>query len=71
MNGPFHYRLAETLLEKAGISDMPRDESMYLVEMARAHAALAQVAATALNSDSGEWLEAISRPFAGGNPGPD
>ena len=36
--------------------------------MAKLHVALAQVAATALNSDGREWVEVAGRKFSGTSP---
>lgn len=64
MNGPDHYRAAERLLEKAESLVESNSEARLCLELARLHAALAQVAATALNSDSREWLEVAGRRFS-------
>ena len=57
MNGPDHYRVAERLLEEAESADEPSSKAMRRLELAKLHVALAQVAATALNSDGREWAE--------------
>ena len=40
------------------------------LELAKLHAALAQVAATALNSDGREWVEVAGRKFSSTSPTP-
>jgi hypothetical protein len=65
MNGPDHYRQAERLLEEAESREQPDPRAMWCLELGRLHTALAQVAATALNSDSREWLEVAGRRFSG------
>jgi hypothetical protein len=51
MNGPDHYREAERLLEEAEAHEEPGSSALWCLELAKLHTALAQVAATALNSD--------------------
>lgn len=53
MNGPDHYREAERLLEKAESHEEPASRALWCLELAKLHTALAQVAATALNSGQG------------------
>ena len=65
MNGPDHYRVAERLLEEAESADEPSSKAMRRLELAKLHVALAQVAATALNSDGREWAEVAGRKFSG------
>jgi hypothetical protein len=68
MNGPDHYREAERLLEEAESHAEPRSRASWCLELATLHAALAQVAATALNSDGREWMQVAGRRFS--NPTP-
>ena len=68
MNGPDHYREAERLLEEAGSCEEPGSRAVWCLELAKLHTALAQVAATALNSDGREWIEVTGRRF--GSPSP-
>ena len=70
MNGPDHYREAERLLEEAGSCEQPDSRAMWYLELAKLHAALAQVAATALTSDSREWVEVAGRRFSSTSPVP-
>jgi hypothetical protein len=63
MNGPDHYRAAETLLKEVESSEQSSPRAMWCLELAKLHTALAQVAATALNSDSREWVEVAGRKF--------
>jgi hypothetical protein len=39
--------------------------AVWCLELAKLHVALAQVAATALNSDGREWVEVAGRKFSG------
>jgi hypothetical protein len=64
MNGPDHYREAERLLEEARSRRQPDSEALWCLELAKLHAALAQVAATALNCDGREWVEVAGRRFS-------
>jgi hypothetical protein len=64
MNGPDHYREAERLLEEAESSEGPGSGALWCLELAKLHTALAQVAATALNSDGREWAEVAGRRFS-------
>jgi hypothetical protein len=64
MNGPDHYREAERLLEEAESCEEPDSRALWCLELAKLHTALAQVAATALNSDSREWVEVAGRRFS-------
>ena len=68
MNGPDHYREAERLLEEAGSCEEPGSTAVWCLELAKVPAALAQVAATALDSDGREWIEVAGRRF--GSPSP-
>lgn len=63
MNGPDHYHEAERLLEEAESCQEPGSRALWCLELARLHAALAQVAATALNADGREWAEVAGRHF--------
>jgi hypothetical protein len=58
MNGPDHYRAAERLLGEAESGWQSSSKAVWCLELAKLHTALAQVAATALNSDGREWAEA-------------
>ena len=42
--------------------------AMWCRELAKLHVAVAQVAATALNSDGREWMEVAGRKFSGTSP---
>ncbi len=65
MNGPDHYREAERLLEEAESSCAePGSRAVWCLELAKLHTALAQVAATALQSDGREWIEVACRRFS-------
>ena len=63
MNGPDHYREAERLLEEAESCGESGSRALWWLELAKLHTALAQVAATALNSDGREWVEVAGRKF--------
>jgi hypothetical protein len=62
MTGPDHYREAEGLLEEAESRNEPDSRALWCLEMAKLHTALAEVAATALNSDGREWIEVAGPP---------
>jgi hypothetical protein len=64
MNGPDHYREAERLLEEAESCEEPGARALWCLELAKLHTALAQIAATALNSDGREWAEVAGRRFS-------
>jgi hypothetical protein len=68
MNGPDHYREAERLLEEAQAHEEPGSSALWRLELAKVHTALAQVAATALNSDGREWTEVAGRRFGSLSP---
>ena len=68
MNGPDHYREAERLLEEAESCEEPGSRALWCLELAKLHVTLAQVAATALNSDGREWMEVAGRKFSGTSP---
>jgi hypothetical protein len=70
MNGPDHYREAERLLEEAESREEPGSRAVWCLELAKLHTAVAQVAATALNSDGREWAEVAGRRFSIMNPAP-
>ena len=61
MNGPDHYRDAERLLDQATSRGESDPTALWCLELARVHAALADVAATALTSDGREWAEVAGR----------
>jgi hypothetical protein len=63
MNGPDHYREAERLLDQATSRGESDPTALWCLELAKVHAALAHVAATALTSDGREWVEVASRRF--------
>ena len=63
MNGPDHYRAAERLLGEAEFGWQSSSKAVWCLELAKLHAALAQVAATALNSDGREWGKSLGRKF--------
>ena len=64
MNGPDHYREAERLLEEAASCEEPGSSALWCLELAKLHTALAQVAATAFNSDAREWAEVAGHRFS-------
>ena len=64
MNGPDHYREAERLLQEAQSHEEPSASASWCLDLARLHTALAQVAATALDSDSREWAQVAGRRFS-------
>jgi hypothetical protein len=64
MNGPDHYREAERLLEEAESREEHDSRALWCLELAKLHTALAQVAASALNCDGREWVEAAGRRFS-------
>lgn len=68
MNGPGHYREAKRLLHEAECREEPDSRALWCLELAKLHAALAQVAATALNCDGREWVEVASRRFSSIGP---
>jgi hypothetical protein len=47
---------------ESGEESSPR--ALWCLKLAKLHAALAQVAATALNSDGREWAEVAGRKFS-------
>jgi len=68
MNGPDHYREAERLLQEAESREEPDSRALWCLEVAKSHTALAQVAATALDFDGREWVEAAGRKFSSMSP---
>ena len=68
MNGPDHYREAEGLLEEAESCEEPGPRALWCLELAKLHTALAQVAATALNTDFREWAEVAGRRLSSMSP---
>ena len=68
MTGPDHYLAAERLLEEAESGDESSSRAEWCLELAKLHTVLAQVAATALNSDGREWMEVAGRKFSGTSP---
>ena len=68
MTGPDHDRAAERFLEEAKSGNDSSSRAAWCLELAKLHAALAQVAATALNSDSREWMEVAGRKFSDTSP---
>ena len=64
MNGLHHYSEAERLLEDAEFCEEPGSRAQWCLELAKRHTALAQVAATALNTDGREWAEVAGRAFS-------
>jgi hypothetical protein len=64
MNGPNRYRAADRLLGEAESGEESSPRALWCLELARVHTALAQVAATALNSDGREWSEVAGRKFS-------
>lgn len=68
MNGPDHYREAERFFEEAKSCEEHGSRAPWCLELAKLHMALAQVAATALNSDGREWVEVVGRRFSSMSP---
>ena len=69
MTGPDHYLEAERLLEEAeSRSEADSRALLWYLELAKLHTALAEVAATALNSDGREWIEVAGRRFSSLKP---
>ena len=68
MNGPDHYREAEQLLDEAASRGESDPAALWCLELAKVHAALAHVAATALTHDGREWLEVAGRRLGNTNP---
>jgi hypothetical protein len=68
MNGPDHYREAERLLEEAESCGEPGPRTVWCQELAKLQTALAEVAATALDSDRREWIEVAGRRFSSTSP---
>ena len=64
MNGPDHYRAAERPLEEAESGEESSPRALWCLELAKLHTALAQVAATTLNSAGREWAEVAGRKFS-------
>jgi hypothetical protein len=60
MNGPDHHREAERFLEEVESCEEPGSRVMWCLELAKLHTALAQVAATASNSDSTESIVVLA-----------
>jgi hypothetical protein len=60
---------AERLLEEAEAHEEPSSSALWFLAPAKLHTALAQVAATALNSDDREWTEVAGRRFGRLGPG--
>ena len=46
----------------------PGSRAVWCLELAKLHTALAQVAATALNSDGREWIDVAGRRFSSPDP---
>lgn len=65
MTGPDHYRAAERFLEEAKSGDDSSSRAAWCLELVKVHVALAQVAASALNSDGREWMEVAGHKFSG------
>jgi hypothetical protein len=63
MTGPDHYREAERLLDEAKSRGDFNPTAVWCLELAKLHAALAQVAAAALTCDDREWVEVTGRRF--------
>jgi hypothetical protein len=68
MNSPGHYRGAERFVEEPESCEEPASRALWCLELAKLHTALAQVAATALNSDGREWAEVAGRRFSSASP---
>jgi hypothetical protein len=64
MTGPDHYREAERLLEEAWSCEEPDSRALWCLELAKLHTALAQIPATALNTDSREWAQVAGTRFS-------
>jgi hypothetical protein len=66
MDGPDHYRAAEKLLGEAELCEASNPRAMWYLKLAKVHAALAQVAATALGDhDFREWLDVARTKLSG------
>jgi hypothetical protein len=52
------------LLEEAESREEPGSRALWCLDLAKVHAALAQVAATALDCDGREWVEVAGRRFS-------
>jgi uncharacterized protein (DUF1697 family) len=61
-------REAERLLQEAESREEPDSGALWCLELAKLHAALAQVAATALDSDGRERVEVAGRRFSSMSP---
>jgi hypothetical protein len=68
MTGPDHYLEAERLLKEAESRSEADSRALWYLELAKLHTALAEVAATALNSDGREWIEVAGRRFSSLKP---
>ena len=68
MNGPDHYRAAERLLEEAESGEQSSPRALWCLELAKLHTVLAQVAATAPNSDGRERVNVAGRRFSSTSP---
>jgi hypothetical protein len=68
MNGPDHYREAERLLDQAASRGESDPTALWCLELAKAHTALAHVAATALTADGREWAEVAGRRLGNMDP---
>jgi hypothetical protein len=64
MTGPDHYRAADRLLEEAESGEESSPRALWCLELAKLHTAVAQVAATTLNSDGREWAEVAGRKIS-------
>ena len=63
MNGPDHYREAERLLDEAISRGDFNPRAEWCLELAKVHAALAYVAATAHGSDAWDWVKVADSQF--------
>jgi hypothetical protein len=62
MTGPDQYPEAERPPQEAESRNEPDSQSLWYLEMGRLHAALAEVAATAIDSDGQGWVEVAEPP---------
>lgn len=63
MNGSYHYREAERLLDEAITRGDFNPRAEWCLELAKVHAALAYVAATAHACDAWDWVKVADSQF--------
>jgi len=64
MNGPDHYREAENSVPEPSPARSLAPGHCVMLDLTKLHTALAQVAATALNSDGREWADVAGYRFS-------